>query len=213
MYLQPILMRCLGFLTIFCSLFACSMTQDYQDSSFISSKKVKLTSDVVYKAPEGAVDKHDDYIDVSYHFFGGKVVRSNSPVGPFHYMHVPKLGKMGEAGAPALPMRNDLFEIPWDATPRVEIISVKYVVYDNLLIYPAQPPAPDVYGAKAPPFTINKILYASNEWFPSQVASIYSDQKAAQKRYLRVQVVAAQQQPASKKLRVLSEVRYRLHFR
>ncbi|QZT38041.1 hypothetical protein K5X82_03860 [Halosquirtibacter xylanolyticus] len=191
---------------------SCGITQDYKESSYISALKPQLATDEVYKEPIGERKIFTDHIDVTYKLFGGKVVRKESPVGEMYYMHVPGLGKMGRKGSPALPMRNDLFEIPWDSKPSIEIMEVVYVTYDNLLIYPAQPPMPDVYGAKAPPFYIDEKLYSSNQWYPFPIAQIYSDQKAAQKRYVRVLIGCAQQCPSKRQLRVLSKVKYRLHF-
>ncbi|MDC1106276.1 C25 family peptidase propeptide domain-containing protein [Prolixibacteraceae bacterium] len=203
------IMLCLNIVIFFSS---CGVTQDYKDSSYLSALEPRLGTSEIYKEPIGERKIYNDYIDVTYSFFGGKIVRRKSPVGDLYYMHIPRVGKMGKEGLPALPMRNDLFEIPIDASPSIEIMEVVYVTYDNLLIYPAQPPISDVYGAEASKFYIDDEYYSSNRWYPSPIAQIYSDQRASEKRYIRVLLGCAQQCPKKRQLRVFSKIKYRIHL-
>ncbi|QZE12761.1 hypothetical protein K4L44_09175 [Halosquirtibacter laminarini] len=190
----------------------CGITKDYGESAFISFEEPSIADESVYNQPELEKTMHAKYVDITYHLTGGKLMKKSSPVGDFYFLHIPGMGKLGKEGAPALPMRNNLIEIPLDAKPHIEILELESVSFDNLLIYPAQPLPSDVYGAEPPAFTFNKQYYESSLPFPTPLVEVYSDQRARDKRYLRVITCVAQQIGAKKRLKVYSKIKYRIHY-
>ncbi|RZT95984.1 peptidase C25-like protein [Ancylomarina subtilis] len=193
--------------------FSCSMTQGIS-GDYLSFKNKNLSSEKVFVLPtREQVQFDDDYLQVIYNFAGAKLVKKEHQDESYYFVHIKGFGKMGQEGAPALPMHNDLLKVPKDSKVYLELVGSDYIEYDNFTIYPASAPISDVYGAKVPLFYKDANIYKKNHFFPEKLVEIVSNQVAREERHVRVQVRPAQLNPVTKKLRVYSKLVYRLNLR
>ncbi|MFA8434718.1 MAG: C25 family peptidase propeptide domain-containing protein [Marinifilaceae bacterium] len=197
---------------MFFFLLSCSVTKPSTGDNLIFTKN-NLQTDQQFTPPNREITIIEgEYVQVKYEFKGVKLARKVHEGEEYFFVHIQNFGKMGQPGAPALPMRNDLLKVPQDSKPVLEIVESDYVVYDEITIYPASEPISDVYGAKPPAFYKDKRIYQKNQFFPENLVAIVSDQMASGNRFVRVQIRPVQLNPVTKKIRVYSRIVYRLKF-
>ncbi|MGZ2371502.1 C25 family peptidase propeptide domain-containing protein [Ancylomarina sp. YFZ004] len=193
--------------------FSCSMTQ-VLPKDYLSFKHKNLSSEKVFVLPiREQVQVDDEYLQVIYDFTGAKLAKKEHQDESYYFVHIKGFGKMGQEGAPALPMRNDLLKVPTNSKILLELVESDYIEYDNFMIYPASAPISDAYGAEVPPFYKDVKVYKKNEFFPEKLVEIISNQVARDERMIRVQVRPVQLNPLTKKLRVYSKLIYRVSFK
>lgn len=194
-------------------LFSCSMTQVIP-KDYLSFKNKNLNSEDVFVLPtREQVQFNDEYLQVIYNFEGAKLAKKDHQDESYCFIHIKSFGKMGQEGAPALPMRNDLLTVPIDSKVLLELVDSDYIEYDNFTIYPASAPISDAYGAEVPPFYKDAKVYKKNQFFPENLVEIISNQVSREQRMIRVQVRPVQLNPVTKKLRVYSKLIYRVCFK
>lgn len=193
--------------------FSCSMTQVIP-KGYLSFKNRNLSSEKVFVLPiREQIHVDDEYLQVIYDFTGAKLAKKEHQNESYYFVHIKGFGKMGQEGAPALPMRNDLLKVPMNSKILLELVESDYIEYDNFTIYPASSPISDAYGAKVPPFYKDANVYKKNQFFPENLVEVISNQVAREQRMIRVQVRPVQLNPVTKKLRVYSKLIYRVRFR
>jgi len=192
---------------------SCSIAQSIP-TDYLSFTNNKSSSAEVFVLPNRQLSQDsDDYLDVEYAFMGAKLAKKTEQGESYYFLHIKGFGKMGQEGAPALPMSNDLLKVPMDSKVFLELVESDYIEYDDFTIYPASAPISDVYGAEAPPFYKDDKVYKKNQFFPEKLVEIVSNQVAREERFVRVQVRPVQLNPVTKKLRVYSKLVYRLRFK
>ncbi|MDE5421593.1 hypothetical protein L3073_05200 [Ancylomarina sp. DW003] len=201
---------CYILLSVFIS---CSISQsipmDYL--SFTHKKSGSVTDFTLPNREQNPIG--EKYLQVDYGFLGAKLTNRTEKGESYYFLHIKGFGKMGQEGAPALPMLNDLLKVPMDSKVSVELVESDYIEYDNFMIYPASAPISDAYGAKVPPFYKDDKIYKTNQFFPKDLVEIVSNQVSREERFVRVQIRPVQTNPVTKKLRVYSKLVYRLRFK
>lgn len=181
---------------------------------YLSFRNKKISSENVFVLPiRKQIKVDDEYLQVSYDFKGAKLAKKEYQDESYYFVHIKGFGKMGQEGAPALPVRGDLLKVPMNSNILLELVDSDYIEYDNFNIYPASAPISDVHGAKVPPFFKDDKVYKKNQFFPKKLVGIRSNQVASEQRMIRVQVCPVQLNPVTKKLRVYSKLIYRVRFK
>lgn len=153
----------------------------------------------------------DGTLEVTYYFKGAEVSDKVAQGDPYTFLHIKGFGKLGQIGAPALPMRNDRFVLSKNDQPSVEIIDAEYMDYPNYMIHPALEPARDTQGAPDPKFEKDPAVYQKNAFYPSQNIEISMNQVMREVRIASVRITPVQFNPVTKNLRVFSKLVYRFH--
>jgi len=117
---------------------------------------------------------------------------------------------MGQVGAPALPAKNEVIAIPRGAEGEIIIIEANYKEYDGFMIHPALEPARDTEGAPEPKFEKDEKIYSTNEFFPKNVVEITNTGISRGTKLVYVEVRPVQFNPVTKKIRVYSNIKYKL---
>ncbi|RZT95985.1 putative secreted protein (Por secretion system target) [Ancylomarina subtilis] len=151
------------------------------------------------------------YLQVSYTFPGAMLAEKAEKGEMYNFLHIEQFGKLGQVGAPALPMRNDMIAVSKNIRPSVELVDSEYIDYSGYNVYPALELPMDTQGAPAPKFEKDASVYEKDAFFPNNVVNIISDQIMKDARMLRVQVCPVQFNPVTKTLRVYSKMVYQIH--
>jgi len=177
------------------------------------TNKSRQLTDVVHsvKPIREVKQLRSGFIEVSYMFNGAFVADKKHDGELYNFLHIDQFGKMGQVGAPALPMRNDMLAISKQARPSIEIVDATYIEYTGINVYPALELPRDTQGAPSPKFEKDEAVYSKNAFFPQNVVDIVSDQIMKETRMIRVQVRPVQFNPVSKTLRVYSNIVYRVN--
>jgi hypothetical protein len=153
----------------------------------------------------------DGTLEVTYYFKGAEVSDKVAQGDPYTFLHIKGFGKLGQIGAPALPMRNDRFVLSKNDQPSVEIVDAEYIDYAGFMVHPALEPARDTQGAPDPKFEKDPAVYQKNAFYPSQNIEISMNQVMREVRIASVRITPVQFNPMTKKLRVYSKLVYRFH--
>ena len=139
-----------------------------------------------------------------------------TPEGTFIQLQIPKYTKSHIIGAPEMPVRRQLIEVPLKAHPKVIILSAKEKVFklDDygivLPIVPAQPPQPK--SGILPPFAYNKTVYKTNA-FPSQspvTVDVLGIMRAVQLGRINIHPITYN--PVTNTLHVYQELEFKVVF-
>ncbi len=125
---------------------------------------------------------------------------------------VPELfGETAKEGLPDLPVMAQLVAIPDQAGVRVEIVSSSYEVIENFEALPCQPAMAEGSREEAP-FIKDEAFYAKNEFFPQEIVSLGEPIICRDLRMMQVVVNPVQYNPATKELRVYTDIDFRLSY-
>jgi len=158
-------------------------------------------------------DVNGQYLEVTYTFAGAMVSEQNNEKDVYNYLHIFGFGKMGQIGAPALPMRNDIIAMPKGVVAEVEIIDADYIDVEGYNVYPTLEPARDTEGSPAPKFQKDLKVYKNNAFFPAKIAEVTSTQIMRGLPMATIQVRPVQFNPVNHTLRVYSRIVYRVNYR
>ncbi|MFA8434719.1 MAG: C25 family cysteine peptidase [Marinifilaceae bacterium] len=195
-------------------LFMVLCTSSFGQNRFLSFTKSKQAMfDVANSVtPSRKLEQlRSGYLQVTYEFPGAMLADKSEKGELYNFLHIKQFGKMGQVGAPALPMRNDMLVISKSVRPSVELVDAEYVEYSGYNVYPALELPFDTEGAPAPQFQKDPDVYGRDAFFPEKVVDIVSDQIMKEARMLRVQVRPVQFNPVTKTLRVYSKLVYKVH--
>ncbi len=140
-----------------------------------------------------------------------------TPEGPFTRLLIPGYHSSNEVGTPELPMLNRLFEIPYGASVRVELVSVEsrdielgsYGITHRLM--PAQPSMPKSADPASWPFVYDPASYAVER----VVRELVATQQLGRLRAVdlgRVEVSPVEYFPTENRIRVHEALEFRLVF-
>ncbi|MCP4580152.1 MAG: hypothetical protein GY839_00935 [candidate division Zixibacteria bacterium] len=120
-------------------------------------------------------------------------------------------GRIGEEGMPDLPLYSDFVIIPDQAGVRINIISADYETIFDVEVMPTQPM--EVEGKDDPiPFTKNSDAYSRNEFYPANIVEVSEPSIFKDFRVVQSIVHPFQYNPATKELRVYSDINYELVY-
>ncbi|MBD3335719.1 MAG: T9SS type A sorting domain-containing protein [Candidatus Eisenbacteria bacterium] len=150
----------------------------------------------------------------------GEIVAEDvqTPEGCFTRLTIPGFHRALEVGAPALPMMNDLIEIPHGASVRVEIEDreTRVVALDawgmHHPVLPAQPSRSRDPAAPAPRFAIDTDLYAANREVGRELVTVVPVGQLRSVQLGRLEVAPVRYNPSEQTLAVTTYVRFSLHF-
>lgn len=120
-----------------------------------------------------------------------------------------------EFGRPQLPVFRKIIELPYDATPMVEIISstveeLNIAEKDMTKIYPLQHPISKTPEYK--PFEYDESLYKTDKYYPDKIFDI-TDLGLLRKRNLyQITVFPILYNPIQAKLKVYTNMTFKVHF-
>ena len=117
---------------------------------------------------------------LNVHITTGDIVTFNEMTvnGEYARLTLPNFHLSRDIGEPELPEIHKLFEIPQDASPRIEIISSTYRDYSlsdfgiENLIYPAQPSLSKSQNPGDIPFAINENIYLKNMLLQKELITV-----------------------------------------
>ncbi|MBN2013004.1 hypothetical protein JW960_26980 [candidate division KSB1 bacterium] len=116
---------------------------------------------------------------------------------------------------PQLPVKGILVEIPGNATPTLQILSIQTATLFNKNI----PPTPRfiteekenlLYEKEI--YLFNNIIYQTNGFFPEEFVSLTSIQQFRNKRMVRVELHPLKYNPATKELMVVNALQFSIRF-
>jgi len=130
---------------------------------------------------------------------------------------VPNAGHVTAVGKPAVPMVVRYLEIPENVDVNVTILYRVTSVLDGFNVVPAQEPQVALQNATEPPFTIDKTTYATDAFYPSEIALVEgADGKTPiiirGHRVVTLGLFPVQFNPVTKQLRVYSKIEVRLNY-
>ena len=121
-------------------------------------------------------------------------------------------------GFPQLPQINQLIEIPYEATPRIEIINITEEIYnlDELgfenIVSPAQPSLSKSANPNDLVFVMNNELYTRNEFINSETVQIEEKGLLRAVRFGNLMINPIDYNPVSKELKVKKVIEFNLIF-
>ncbi len=151
-------------------------------------------------------------MEIEYEFPGAIVSRKTVNNEDYQYLHIDGFSYLKEVGKPSLPAHIDFIAIPFGASASVSILSITYLEYEDYLIHPALKPALDSYGAPEPDFEIDQQFYNTDIIYPDQAASISKIMKYRGNSMAQVRICPVQYNPLKRKIRVISNIKYRIEF-
>lgn len=130
---------------------------------------------------------------------------------------VPNAGHVTDVGKPAVPMVVRYLEIPENVDVDVTILYRVTSLLEGFNVVPAQEPQVALKNATEPPFTIDKTIYATDAFYPSEIALV--EGAAVKKpivirghRVVTLALFPVQFNPVTKQLRVYSKIEVRLNY-
>jgi peptidase C25-like protein len=121
-------------------------------------------------------------------------------------------GAIGETGHPLIPFALERFAIPVDAEVRIRVEMGKIRTYDNVLLMPVQPPAPDLVGAEEPLFTLVEAAYLEDRFLPEQQAWLDGEKILRGVRFDQVMMTNLRYNPKARQLQVCDEITITVEF-
>jgi len=157
-------------------------------------------------------DKGLSFVQFELEISGAHVSKIMQANDPYQYINIDGFSKMNIVGSPALPVYYAMIAIPFNTQARVEIIREESTIHDGYMIHPALKPARDTYGAEEPDFEIDKSVYNSNQWFPSEKALVEDIQKLRGISVAQLEIRPVQFNPATGEIKVSSKLIVKVFF-
>ncbi len=117
-----------------------------------------------------------------------------------------------EVGMPELPIISEIIALPADRLVKVKVLETESVMFDNMMVYPAQTPSKDILNGEYSGFDINEDFYSQDITFPEIMSNtnkpgIWRDVKVA-----GLHICPFQYKAASRQLEVITQIRLRVDF-
>jgi hypothetical protein len=152
------------------------------------------------------------FCTVSYIFSGAKINDEFRNDSAYQFFNIDGFSKMGQVGAPALPMHNDIIAMPRGSNGIITITESEYYDYSGFMIHPALKPAKDTEGAPEPIFEKNELIYNSNNFFPEKIVEIIDIGLNRNTPLAKVQIRPIQFNPVTGIIRVYTRISYRIDY-
>jgi len=121
-------------------------------------------------------------------------------------------------GEPQLPQLNQLIEIPYESNIRIEIVSTESLEYDlndnfeNLKVYPVQPPVSKSADKSQLDFIYHKSYYAENKFTETELVEVINKGKLREVQIANVIINPIKYNPAENKLIIYHDIEFNVHF-
>jgi PKD repeat protein len=158
------------------------------------------------------IDNGVQAVDLNYSFestqFSEKEVKGSS------YTILSRRGftHTKEVGKPAVPAQNKIIAVPIGATAKIKFHKLAFHDETGYLCYPAQPPAPDTYGAPEPEFTIDEEFYTRDVYYPANPVEVVDRMIIRGMELLVVQIRPVQYNPQKQTFRLYSTLDFSIQF-
>ncbi|QZE15217.1 T9SS type A sorting domain-containing protein [Halosquirtibacter laminarini] len=149
-------------------------------------------------------------ITTDYHFSGANAVDKEVEGTIYSLLQIEDFGQTGQVGAPALPMRNDMYILKRDESPSIRITDTQFIEVEAFLIHPALELPTDTEGDSEPLFKKDESIYNRDAYYPNRPAKIVQNQIMRDTRIVKVQICPVQYNPVSNKFRLYSKISYRI---
>ncbi|MFC2111047.1 C25 family cysteine peptidase [Bacteroidota bacterium] len=190
------------------SFIALSFCISGQNSFLAFSNNQKSTNNVIRNSKDLGLKG----MQIEYSFNGAIVINKVVDGKVYSYLNLKDFSKLKEVGKPALPCHNDIIAVPSGSDAKIKIIDIEYKEFNNFLIHPALQPATDTKGAKEPEFEIDEDFYTKNIFYPASPVEITEIQKIRGLSMAIVEIRPIQYNPAQKKIRAISKIKYEIEF-
>lgn len=151
-------------------------------------------------------------IILNYRFARASFSEKQVHQSTYHFLNIEGLSQIGQVGAPALPVKNEILALPKNATMKIEVLQAEFKTFTNFNIHPALKPARDTEGAPEPKFEKNNAIYTSNEFYPNRIASSKILGKIRQTGLGKLQVSPLQYNPVTKEIKAYSQITVKVTF-
>ena len=163
--------------------------------------------------PERMVkNRFEKGVDIGYNFTGAYVSKTSVKGSTYNYLHIEGISKMGQPGAPALPVKNEIIAMPRGAKGKIVIMETEYYEYKGYNIHPTLEPARDSKGAPEPIFIKDKAIYGKDAFFPEKIVEITNVGISRGTGLAKTQIRPVQFNPVTKTLRVYTKIKFKLEF-
>ncbi len=153
--------------------------------------------------PTISVDEREDGIDISFLFpgfvAGNADQRLNGQNVAFKEVGIAGAGFLSESGKPLLPSFGRFVQIPAGCSYAVSMTKSEPVIFENILITPAQEQATDQAGAITE-FEYDNQAYRDDALYPAKIFEVSQAQQLDDYRVLLIQVRPLQYNPAKQQL-------------
>ncbi len=188
----------------------CGLTAHAQNLSFTTG--IITTSESSILPARIVSSGEDQFFEVSYTLTGSRIFEHIENEKTYHLLSIDGFTRMQIPGAPSLPVKNDMILMPPSSTGHLEILETNYYEYDGYMIHPALQPALDTEGAPEPQFFTDQEVYGKDAFFPEQAVELIDVHFNRGNPIAMVQIRPVQFNPVSGKIRVYTNIEYRLDF-
>ena len=171
-----------------------------------------VLSDNAVQFPERIISEQSNQkVVIEYNFKGfvASEIRENDQ--RYDVIQVNGFGNHLGIGEPSLPVRTEKILIPKNTRPVLTMLGSNYSEKDNIEIYPAQQFLPDDSDVKSE-FTIDSARYDDNALFPEEPVFISEIQQYRGMSIAFLKVYPMQYNPVTRKLRIYSDLSFRIDF-
>lgn len=157
------------------------------------------------------VEESPQSVTVTYLFHGGTVSLKTENNIQYQSINIEGFSpSLKNPGSPQLPVSNDMLIIPQKTGLNIQILDTEYIEYNNYTIYPTQPSKPETDTII--PFYVDSQVYQQNQYLPTELVSLESVHDYRDINYALLQVSPLQYNPATRKIRCYSKIKYKLSF-
>lgn len=135
----------------------------------------------------------------------------------YNRLHMPGAGYATVIGKPAVPMVTRFLEVPDGVNVSIDVLYSETKVLEGFNIIPAQEYPADYPNAPEPPFSIDEATYATDAFYPSEIATVEGSNGLDPiimrgHRLVPLNLYPVQFNPVTKQLRAYSKIEVRLDY-
>ncbi|MCW4054171.1 MAG: C25 family cysteine peptidase [Candidatus Bathyarchaeota archaeon] len=135
----------------------------------------------------------------------------------YNRLHMPGAGYAMSIGKPAVPMVTRFLEIPDYVDVSVDVLYLETRTLEGFNVIPTQEYSVDYANATDPEFVIDQVTYATDAFYPSEVAGVQGAQGGAPivmrgHRLVPLNLYPVQFNPVTQQLKVHSKIEVRLNY-
>ncbi len=158
-------------------------------------------------------DNGAESVEVSYSLAGANVSSKKEGADTYSMLSIDDFSMTMEVGKPALPSKNEMIAVPDGAEIDIVVTKTTFKEYKDYDIYPALAPERDTYGAKPSEFKKDKETYSSDAFYPAKLVDLVNTPVLRGSKMAVVRTCPVQYNPATRTLRVYSEISYKVLFK
>ena len=186
-----------------------SLTSQTQDQliSFINGQ-----TSTKHEQPIRTIISSEQNVSVTYEIKNGLVIEKQVKGETYQFLNIKDFDYTDQVGYPSIPAHIDIIALPYQAYPKIIIESAQYIEYSGFYLHPSLALASDHVGAPEPLFKKNELQYNKNEFYPSEIVELVEFQKIRETPLAFTEIRPVQFNPVTKKIRVYSNITYRIDF-